>query len=56
MGPKRNQVSYIKPNEPAFLRRLKQEAGYRDGPDIDTKVNIGIALHSVLCHHHHLAI
>ncbi|KAK4020070.1 hypothetical protein OUZ56_002066 [Daphnia magna] len=37
MGPKRNQVSYIKPNEPAFLRRLKQEAGYRDGPDIDTK-------------------
>ena len=38
MGPKRNQVSYIKPNEPAFLRRLKQQAGYKEGPDVDTKV------------------
>nr|CAH0111722.1 unnamed protein product [Daphnia galeata] len=37
MGPKRNQVSYIKPNEPAFLRRLKQQAGYKEGPDVDTK-------------------
>lgn len=38
MGPKRNQVSYIKPNEPAFLRRIKQQAGYRESPDVDTKV------------------
>ncbi|XP_046447181.1 uncharacterized protein KIAA1143 homolog [Daphnia pulex] len=37
MGPKRNQVSYIKPNEPAFLRRIKQQAGYKEGPDVDTK-------------------
>lgn len=38
MGPKRNQVAYIKPNEPAFLRRIKQQIGYREGPDVDTKV------------------
>jgi len=38
MGPKRNQVAYIKPDEPAFLKRIKQQAGYKEGPNIDTKV------------------
>lgn len=38
MGPKRNQVAYIKPEEPAFLRRIKQQAGYVEGPNVDTKV------------------
>lgn len=35
---KRNKVAYIKPNEPSFIRKLKQEANYKEGPNIDTKV------------------
>lgn len=34
---KRN-VAYIKPQEPAFLARLKQDIGYKEGPTVDTKV------------------
>lgn len=37
---KRNKIAYIKPQEPAFLRRLKQEANYKEGPTVDTKVSI----------------
>lgn len=33
---KRN-VAYIKPNEPSFLRRIKEQAGYKEGPTLDTK-------------------
>ncbi|XP_053116931.1 uncharacterized protein KIAA1143 homolog [Hemicordylus capensis] len=34
---KRNQVSYVKPAEPAFLSRFKEQVGYREGPTVDTK-------------------
>ena len=34
---KRN-VAYIKPQEPEFLRKLKEEVGYKEGPTVDTKV------------------
>lgn len=34
----RNKIAYIKPNEPSFIRKLKQEANYKEGPNIDTKV------------------
>lgn len=33
---KRN-ITYIKPEEPSFLRKLKEQAGYKEGPTIDTK-------------------
>ncbi|KAJ8919867.1 hypothetical protein NQ315_006396 [Exocentrus adspersus] len=33
----KRHVAYIKPNEPSFLKRLKQEAGYKEGPTVDTK-------------------
>lgn len=36
---KRNQVSYVRPAEPAFLSRFKRRVGYREGPTVDTKVN-----------------
>jgi hypothetical protein len=36
---KRN-VSYIKPEEPSFLKRLKAEAGYKESDTVDTKVSI----------------
>ncbi|GJQ88043.1 hypothetical protein Trydic_g12965 [Trypoxylus dichotomus] len=33
---KRN-VTYIKPEEPAFLKRIKEQVGYTEGPTVDTK-------------------
>ncbi|KAK0180968.1 hypothetical protein PV327_003294 [Microctonus hyperodae] len=30
-------ISYIKPQEPKFLRELKAQAGFKEGPNIDTK-------------------
>lgn len=37
---KRNKISYIKPREPSFIRKLKEEANYKEGPTVDTKVSI----------------
>ncbi|KAM9185767.1 uncharacterized protein KIAA1143 homolog [Dugong dugon] len=34
---KRNQVSYVRPAEPAFLARFKERVGYREGPSLETK-------------------
>ncbi|XP_028605546.2 uncharacterized protein KIAA1143 homolog [Podarcis muralis] len=34
---KKNQVSYVRPAEPAFLSRFKARVGYREGPTVDTK-------------------
>uniref|UniRef100_T1HD91 DUF4604 domain-containing protein n=1 Tax=Rhodnius prolixus TaxID=13249 RepID=T1HD91_RHOPR len=33
----KKNVSYIKPQEPAFLARLKKQVGYKEGPTVDTK-------------------
>lgn len=33
---KRN-VAFIKPQDPSFLRRLKEEIGYKEGPTVETK-------------------
>jgi hypothetical protein len=35
---KRN-VTYIKPEEPSFLRKLKAEVGYKAADTVDTKVS-----------------
>lgn len=35
----KKNVSYIKPQEPAFLARLKKQVGYKEGPTVDTKVS-----------------
>jgi len=43
---KRN-VTYIKPQEPSFLRKLKAEAGYK-GPDtVETKVGTFISAYDL---------
>ncbi|XP_042535685.1 LOW QUALITY PROTEIN: uncharacterized protein KIAA1143-like [Dipodomys spectabilis] len=34
---KRNQVSYVRPAEPAFLSRFKEWVGYKEGPTVETK-------------------
>lgn len=36
---KRNNIQYIKPADPKFLRQIKEQAGYIEGPSVDTKVN-----------------
>ncbi|XP_056633234.1 uncharacterized protein KIAA1143 homolog [Diorhabda sublineata] len=33
----KRHVAYIKPDEPSFLKKLKKEAGYIEGPTVDTK-------------------
>jgi hypothetical protein len=35
---KKHNINYIKPSEPAFITKLKQQAGYVEGPSVDTKV------------------
>ncbi|XP_078395728.1 uncharacterized protein KIAA1143 homolog [Cetorhinus maximus] len=34
---KRSNVSYVKPAEPAFLRKFKEAVGYKAGPTVETK-------------------
>jgi len=43
-GGKRNAVMFAKPGDPAFLRRMKEQLGYKEGPSIDTKVSYLIIL------------
>ncbi|XP_055909594.1 uncharacterized protein KIAA1143 homolog [Eupeodes corollae] len=33
---KRN-ISYIKPQDPSFLQKLKAQIGYKEGPDVNSK-------------------
>jgi len=35
-------VSYIKPQDPSFLVKLKKEAGFVEGPTVDTKVKLAM--------------
>ncbi|XP_064640435.1 uncharacterized protein KIAA1143 homolog [Lineus longissimus] len=37
---KRNAVSYIKQDEPSFLKQFKEKVGYVEGPNVDTKREI----------------
>ncbi|XP_032689474.1 uncharacterized protein KIAA1143 homolog [Odontomachus brunneus] len=37
MSRKKHNISYIKPDEPKFLRDLKEQIGYKEGPNVDTK-------------------
>ena len=32
-------IDYIKPSEPSFLRKFKEQVGYKEGPTVDTKVS-----------------
>ncbi|KAG7469871.1 hypothetical protein MATL_G00133480 [Megalops atlanticus] len=34
---KKSNVSWIKPAEPSFLRKFKNDVGFKEGPTIDTK-------------------
>ena len=41
MSKNKRNVAYIKPEEPAFLKRIKQEIGYKETEDhLEMKVRI----------------
>lgn len=42
MSRKKHNVSYIRPDEPKFLRELKEQAGYKEGPTIETKREVQV--------------
>ncbi|CAB3364910.1 Hypothetical predicted protein [Cloeon dipterum] len=33
----RHNVGYIKPPEPDFIKRMKEQIGWKEGPDVETK-------------------
>lgn len=35
---KKGNVSWVKPSEPSFLRKFKNDVGYKEGPTVETKV------------------
>ena len=35
---KKNAVAFVKPAEPAFLTAFKKRAGFKEGPNVETKV------------------
>ncbi|XP_017022936.1 uncharacterized protein KIAA1143 homolog [Drosophila kikkawai] len=37
MSKRGNNITYVKPQEPSFLAKLKAEIGYKEGPTVDTK-------------------
>lgn len=36
---KRNQVQFSRPEDPKFLRLIKEQIGYKNEPSVDTKVS-----------------
>lgn len=36
---KRNQVQFSRPEDPKFLKLIKEQIGYKDEPSVDTKVS-----------------
>ncbi|XP_057333935.1 uncharacterized protein KIAA1143 homolog [Microplitis mediator] len=37
MSKKKHSIAYIKPQEPKFIRELKAQIGFKEGPDVNTK-------------------
>lgn len=35
---KASGVAWVKPTEPSFLKKFKNDVGYKEGPTVDTKV------------------
>lgn len=33
----------MKPSEPSFLKKFKNDVGYKEGPTVDTKVSVALA-------------
>lgn len=44
----KGNVSWVKPAEPSFLKKFKNDVGYKEGPTVDTKVSVFFLSHYVL--------
>lgn len=33
-----NKISYVKNEDPSFIKAFKQKTGYKEGPTVDSKV------------------
>ena len=40
----RRNVAFVKPPEPEFLKKFKEKSGYKEGPDVNTKVSIVVLM------------
>ena len=38
MANRKRGVNYVQQDEPSFITQFKQKVGYKEGPNIDTKV------------------
>lgn len=41
---KKSNVSWVKPAEPSFLKKFKNDVGFKEGPTVETKVSVVVAL------------
>ncbi len=37
---KKSNVSWVKPAEPSFLKKFKNDVGFKEGPTVETKVSV----------------
>lgn len=37
---KKGNVSWVKPAEPSFLKKFKNDVGFKEGPTVETKVSV----------------
>lgn len=43
MSKRKNNITYVKPQDPSFLRAIKEQIGYKDLSDtVETKVHFDI--------------
>ena len=45
---KKSDISWVKPTEPSFLKKFKSDVGYKEGPNVDTKVCVLLARYIAL--------
>lgn len=37
MANRKRNVEFAKPDEPTFIKKLKSQYGFKEGPNVDTK-------------------
>ena len=45
---KKSDISWVEPTEPSFLKKFKSDVGYKEGPNVDTKVCVLLARYIAL--------
>ena len=42
---KKNAISYVKNEPPAFIQKFKEKIGYKEEPDVNAKVTLQLVEH-----------